>query len=117
LFSSSSPQALFLYANQQFSGESELDTAAHQHAGSYSRFNLDAWYTNAKWLGASAFFEATLYPFGRVTTVGAASTFPHLFAGMEYDWHTVLSRDVSLLRPDLATLAFRRSNSLWWWRP
>lgn len=65
LFSPSSPQVLFLYANQQFVGESELDTAAHQHAGSYSRFNLDAWYTNAKWLGASAFFEATIYPFGR----------------------------------------------------
>jgi outer membrane receptor protein involved in Fe transport len=65
LFSPSSNRVLFLYANQQFLGESELDTAAHQHAGSYSRFNLDAWYSNAKWLGASAFFEATIYPYGR----------------------------------------------------
>ena len=65
LFSPSSAQVVYLYANQQVVGESELDTAAHQHAGSYSRFNLDAWYTNANWLGASAFFEATIYPFGR----------------------------------------------------
>jgi len=32
----------------------------------------------------------TYTPFGQVTTVGTASTFPYLFAGMEYDWDTGL---------------------------
>jgi len=32
----------------------------------------------------------TYTPFGQVTTAGTASTFPYLFAGMEYDWDTGL---------------------------
>jgi len=32
----------------------------------------------------------TYEPFGRVTTIGTASAFPYLFAGMEYDWDTGL---------------------------
>ena len=32
----------------------------------------------------------TYEPFGRVATVGTASAFPYLFAGMEYDWDTGL---------------------------
>ncbi|MBV9498516.1 MAG: TonB-dependent receptor plug domain-containing protein [Acidobacteriaceae bacterium] len=85
IFGPRSSQVIFIYANQQFVGESELDTAAHQRAGSYSRFNLDAWYTDANWLGTSAYFEATAYPFGRFnetavefnsTTVGISPKSP-----------------------------------------
>ncbi|GEM_PF-750925 len=65
LFGPHSAHVIFIYANQQFVGESELDPAAAQHAGAYSRFNLDAWYTNTHWLGASAYFEMTTYLFGR----------------------------------------------------
>ncbi len=65
LFEADSPYTVFIYANQQFVGESELDPAAHQHSGSYSRFNFDLWYTNANWFGTSIFFNAITYPFGR----------------------------------------------------
>ncbi|MGH7839910.1 MAG: hypothetical protein ACREQT_00115, partial [Candidatus Binataceae bacterium] len=64
-----SPQTLFIYANQQVVGETELDPAAHQHAGSHSRFNFDLWYTNANWRGTSIFFTGTTYPFGRFNEV------------------------------------------------
>lgn len=65
LFGPGSKQVIFVYVNQQFVGEDELSTVATERAGSYSRFNFDLAYTNADWLGASAFFDATAYPFGR----------------------------------------------------
>jgi len=64
LFGPQSSQVLFLYVNQQFVGRTQLDTQGHQQAGAYSRLNIDAWYSDARLRGASAFFEATAYPFG-----------------------------------------------------
>ncbi len=90
LFGAQASRTIFLYVNQQFVGESELDPAAHQRAGSYSRFNLDAWYSDAHWAVASAFVEITAYPFGRFnetavefnsTTVGIAPKSPVTLLG------------------------------------
>jgi outer membrane receptor protein involved in Fe transport len=65
LFGPASRQLIFIYANQQFVGESSLNPQGTERAGSYSRFNIVLSYSNLDWDGLNAFFEATAYPFGR----------------------------------------------------